>query len=75
MTYAVFVKNCFCPDNNWQVYFIGTDKECRQVRDGNNQGVRVVIQELRDLHLWDIVKGGRFAPITFPDYSPVARNA
>jgi len=75
MTYAVFAKNCFCPDHTWQVVFVGDTDDCLAEADSlgpnsdsSNQGVPCHIGDRRDLNLWDSVKGGRFAPISFPAY-------
>jgi hypothetical protein len=70
--FCVLVKVCFCPDNNWSVDHVGSEAECIAERDGNTQGVRAWVLELKSLSLHDVVKGGVYAPVTYPEYRVVS---
>lgn len=62
--YATYVKNCFCPNDTWQVCHIGDWETCMaQKSDAAAQGVRAVVDKVGKLALWQHVDGGPFWPI------------
>lgn len=70
MEYATFSKVMF--SDNWQVTFIGGFDDCQSEKENAlAQGVQAVVSQIHNVKLWDIVEGGKYAPIqdVWGDYS------